>query len=505
MPSFLDHIVTFRQRPKPHLATAFHSENFLDESDRDSALPGRSGLRIQHCFNLLSAEHNERYEKAPEDEDPWQIRQAAAYHSFDPVEGRSLWILVKGNDKLRERISTATQKQRAFRVSSVRSSKEKAFVSNLVVHRVMLEWCAENWNDYIEHLEEEVKPAWKSRLMPVTEMVDPEKIARRLSRKKTIHESASRIPTLDPQSPMSGSFSEKVTRSLSRLNSGFEFKKMLSFRRTGSEQTTGTLAEEPEDEEEEDHVGNYFSFTDLQKLTRIGDNLEQSQMVMEQNMTVLKEIRDYYEVLVKSDEFSKCIDVKNCHPEISSFFQKMVSIERSLEVAKYRIQSLARMLESNKELYYGVLQYENNEVGKVYAHYAKMSTDRMEDIARKTEQETVSMHVITIFTLLFLPGTFIAVRFGLPLLQYITTAALTLWQTFFSSGVFEWDEDGKLGKDWKMRGGGMKLFMAISIPLMLIVLSVWFFVYWLVRRSRQNRQESGKITVERELEGKSMV
>jgi len=36
-------------------------------------------------------------------------------------------------------------------------------------------------------------------------------------------------------------------------------------------------------------------------------------------------------------------------------------------------------------------------------------THKMHEIAIKTKQETLSMHVITIFTLIFLPGTFIAV------------------------------------------------------------------------------------------------
>jgi hypothetical protein len=36
-------------------------------------------------------------------------------------------------------------------------------------------------------------------------------------------------------------------------------------------------------------------------------------------------------------------------------------------------------------------------------------TLKMHDIAIKTKQETLSMHVITVFTLIFLPGTFIAV------------------------------------------------------------------------------------------------
>ena len=36
-------------------------------------------------------------------------------------------------------------------------------------------------------------------------------------------------------------------------------------------------------------------------------------------------------------------------------------------------------------------------------------TDEMNDIARKTQTETVSMKIITLVTLFFLPGTFISV------------------------------------------------------------------------------------------------
>jgi hypothetical protein len=38
-------------------------------------------------------------------------------------------------------------------------------------------------------------------------------------------------------------------------------------------------------------------------------------------------------------------------------------------------------------------------------------TDSMHVIAKKTERETVSMKIITLVTLFFLPGTFISVSF----------------------------------------------------------------------------------------------
>lgn len=53
-----------------------------------------------------------------------------------------------------------------------------------------------------------------------------------------------------------------------------------------------------------------------------------------------------------------------------------------------------------------------------FAKLAQSSADKMEtitgsmhEIARKTNQETVSMRVITSVTLFFLPGTFVAVSF----------------------------------------------------------------------------------------------
>lgn len=41
-------------------------------------------------------------------------------------------------------------------------------------------------------------------------------------------------------------------------------------------------------------------------------------------------------------------------------------------------------------------------------------TNKMSEIARKTQTETVSMKIITLVTLFFLPGTFIAVSLLFP-------------------------------------------------------------------------------------------
>lgn len=47
--------------------------------------------------------------------------------------------------------------------------------------------------------------------------------------------------------------------------------------------------------------------------------------------------------------------------------------------------------------------------GQMLAMQARISTDSMHIMSLKSRREAVSMHVITIWTLIFLPGTFVAV------------------------------------------------------------------------------------------------
>jgi hypothetical protein len=123
-------------------------------------------------------------------------------------------------------------------------------------------------------------------------------------------------------------------------------------------------------------------------------------------------------------------------------------------------------------------------------------TEKMHTVAVKTEQETVSMHVITIFTLVFLPGTFLAVSLGGPYVVALPSAALTYCkQTFFSSGVFQWDEDGHLGSEWVVRQQGIKLFLSICLPMMGIVLATWAVIYWFTRRRRDARERAAAAAV----------
>jgi hypothetical protein len=65
---------------------------------------------------------------------------------------------------------------------------------------------------------------------------------------------------------------------------------------------------------------------------------------------------------------------------------------------------------------YGILEFRSMQASKMLGERAQQSavkmesmTEQMYEIADKTKQETVSMKIITLVTLFFLPGTFISV------------------------------------------------------------------------------------------------
>jgi hypothetical protein len=139
-----------------------------------------------------------------------------------------------------------------------------------------------------------------------------------------------------------------------------------------------------------------------------------------------------------------------------------------------------------------------------FLQQAKISTEttenltiEMADIAVKTRHETNSMHIITIFTLIFLPGTFVAVRHCVTHLEDSSQLVLTACQTFFSSGIIDFDGyDGNLSManmiGFSTKWAALKLFGAICIPLMAATLSVWAFAYFLAWRQHNKNLKLNK-------------
>lgn len=74
---------------------------------------------------------------------------------------------------------------------------------------------------------------------------------------------------------------------------------------------------------------------------------------------------------------------------------------------------------------FSILEYTTLQKNEVLARQAQVSqhnmeqmTKQMQDVAIKTEKETISMRIITVVTLFFLPGTFISTLMSTDVIKY---------------------------------------------------------------------------------------
>jgi hypothetical protein len=90
----------------------------------------------------------------------------------------------------------------------------------------------------------------------------------------------------------------------------------------------------------------------------------------------------------------------------------------------------------------GILQYRSVQVSHMFTESSHIQSEKMEQIAYKTEKETISMHVITCVTLAFLPGTFVAV--SNPAMSHPNQAVLTRFASYLGF-LSKWSDRDKSG------------------------------------------------------------
>lgn len=100
-------------------------------------------------------------------------------------------------------------------------------------------------------------------------------------------------------------------------------------------------------------------------------------------------------------------------------------------------------------------------------------TDSMHEIATQTARDSASMHVITFFTLVFLPGTFLGVRLLMTSYLKSSNFPLTSDQTFFSTPIVN-TPDATDTQSWSINNDLLSLFFEICIPMMGVTVLAWY-------------------------------
>jgi len=388
MPSFLDLVFTFKARRRPLTCALFRHENYLDENAPSLSLPhlGRSGIQIQHAFNLLTVEPAE----SADEKNQWPLRHASLYHSLDLKTGRAVYIVLKGNAKLAKRIKDATEKNRHLRPDTPRTP-EQSFLASLQVHLLMLEWSVESWSEYIDSMEETLRAnSVEARVAPVATVTSPINLAQSfhrqgssfsargpsrtgLSRQGTTQTTGSR-PGTTSRGSQHGSLVEEPagppspvspTRVRSRTLSGFPARigtRTLSgfIRRTSGVSEAGTALAQSGDyagKEEGDQLidrlaelENRFSFNELQRLSLTGDEIDRSILALEQSKDVVLQLQEQYQAVVASHAFTTLLDGAQCGAEVAGFFRRVRSILHDMGVHRRRLQDLSRTVENDKHM-----------------------------------------------------------------------------------------------------------------------------------------------------------
>lgn len=478
MPSFLDIMFTFRAREDPHMRTRLFYETCLGKSQPRLTLPflGISGFRVQHCFNLIGVEKDETQD------DPWLIRQTAAYHSFDVACRRSTWIVLKGNKLIRDRLQASTAGYRK-RHPEYPQTVQGCFFANLRSHMLIFQWSAENWESYIDYLEAMLRrPRNVATYGPVLELAKDEGIEMRLKKNETWASLKSRQGTglSDMMSASSSPTKSGRVFGIFRSSSGLD-SQLNQPSPPVSPSLTGT-----DGKIQDLDLDELFSFDQLQSLHGLGTRIQEAINILAQNKRLLEEVKQYFKCLIESQNFLSFVDLKAYTEDVAIFFRGVNKIIREMDNHQARLQDMLHDLEKNTTLFNDILQYRNMRLGEFFskqgqmlAMQAKISTDSMHVMSIKSRREAVSMHVITIWTLIFLPGTFVA--------------------TFFSSGILKFDEVHKFG-EWGTSWVGLGLFFLIACPIMLMTLAGWGYFYYHARGDKLSENDGGFTNIEKALE-----
>ena len=167
MPVYLDFMFVFgaQSDAKDLRFSGFREQTMISDPPRAPTIPalGRSGRHFQLCYNLKGVSFKKKnLENIKLNE--WSIRQAAVYHQFDVVTGKTLWIVTKGRLDIQQRFkeltaSTGRPEDRSF------DTNQECFRSSLAAHLLFCHWSTEDWRWYIRWLEEVVEAEVRQHLI----------------------------------------------------------------------------------------------------------------------------------------------------------------------------------------------------------------------------------------------------------------------------------------------------------------------------------------------------
>lgn len=361
MPEFVDFLLPFgfRSYAQDFYFSGFRQRTQLGEQWRKIAPNARPlDKRYQICYNFKSVE--------PSDSDSWSIRHCAIHHSFDLKDVRTSWIIVKGNQLMKRRIESATSDQGPQEPSDYKSMSG-AFKTSLETHLVFCDWSAENWRWYINSLEDKFQRMTRTFSAPVHVPFLPTAATDQFQLKP-------RIMTQRTGTSKFSMFSRTPTHMTEKGSLKPTIKHRPSGPRTYENPDTGVSQPLPPDEDEDDDEDDNepesplapndvkvedenrdFSFGKLRKLHHIAEKANEAVLVLNQNIIVLAQLRQYYRSLSMRKDFPKDL-AESCKDAVDDFELRTNGLENDMQMQILRLETLLRLLEDRKTLVKQMMQ-----------------------------------------------------------------------------------------------------------------------------------------------------
>lgn len=336
IPPFLDflHSFGYQEFPRDFYLSGFRQENFFENRIHTGTIDnlGRSGQEFQISYNLRSVEAVSTPQK-------WSIRQTATACSFDLLNGRTTWIVLKAKRNMRKRIKAASQSTRSRDFLEL-DTLEGAFSALLATHTIFCEWAREGWARYINFLEDNLQ-------------------------QKTRHASTARVDTaVAVQSNPTGRLQRSATtpnqqfwrQSSTMSNRSQSSNQMTKFRRaftfkpnipTISEHTSMQRSESMPALSVVQPLEDGFTYDDLQRVQDIEGQVNEALLVIKSNVSVMMELKSYFLSLSQSHHFPDSL--KNSDRDhVPRFCVQVSSSMNDLKLQQSRAETLLRLLADRK-------------------------------------------------------------------------------------------------------------------------------------------------------------
>ncbi|KAK7908802.1 hypothetical protein PG985_016105 [Apiospora marii] len=455
----------------------FHHMHILHQiSDNtpyfNMAMPeiGRSGKELRVAYKLFAMEQQER-----ELQNKWVMRQTATYHTLDLVKWKALWVTVKANDLIQDRVAEANATRCG---SATLSPSAEAISRSLAIHQVMFDWCTDGWGWYINKIANDVEdiltPTTGALIPNEQDSLDPSVGLMKSLTSLSSSTEIEGIKTMDKKSPSVRPGISTIPSLHNMISQGGDTSAVLPAATFGQDL-------EPQIKITRDRLNvlKKFSFGRVRQLDILCNKLKNARTAITANMSVALEISEIYKRLLESLMRTSEEENKISIEAIRQFQDYLRMIAHNLESDRLRIDHTVEKMNDGKSLYYHILDLQRTELDKLYsmnqhasAWQMQVSSRRMEDvtnkmhsIAKRTERDTSSMHFITFLTLVFLPGTFLG--------------------SLFSTPIINESDKGSI-----LNSGVLFLFLEICLPMMFTFIVLWFaYRRWKHGREKKEMDE----------------